>query len=92
MSFFGVGKKWDLSDKSRNGEDTKKIRENSANSLSDLPDEVFEDGLASPDCAKIFFNCLKRIESDVKKLFEIKQKVKTLKLKWQSHYKTFQIN
>ena len=53
MSFFGVGKKRDLSDKSRNGEDTKKIRENSANSLSDLP-EVFEDGLASPDCAKIF--------------------------------------
>ena len=51
MSFFGVGKTRDLSDKSRNREDTKKIRENSANSLSDLPDEVFEDGLALPDCA-----------------------------------------
>ena len=81
MSFFGVGKKRDLSDKSRNGEDTKKIRENSANSLSDLPDEVFEDGLASPDCAKIFFNCLKRIESDVKKLFEIQAESKDAQIK-----------
>ena len=81
MSFFGVGKKRDLSDKSRNREDTKKIRESSANYLSDLPDEVFEDGLASPDCAKIFFNCLKRKESDVKSYLRYKQKVKTLKLK-----------
>ena len=81
MSFFGVGKKRDLSDKSRNGEDAKKIRENSANSLSDLPDEVFEDGLASPDCAKIFFNCLKRIESDVKKLFEIQAESKDAQIK-----------
>ena len=81
MSFFGVGKKRDLSNKSRNGEDTKKIRENSANSLSDLPDEVFEDGLASPDCAKIFFNCLKRIESDVKKLFEIQAESKDAQIK-----------
>ena len=42
MSFFGGGKKRDLSDKSRNGEDTKKVRENSANYLSYLPDEIFE--------------------------------------------------
>ena len=92
MSFFGVGKKRDLSDKSRNGEDTKKIRENSANSLSDLPDEVFEDGLASPDCAKIFFNCLKRIESDVKKLFEIQAESKDAQIKVAESLQNLQIN
>ena len=81
MSFFGGGKKRDLSDKSRNGEDTKKVRENSANSLSDLPDEIFEDGLNSPECAKIFFNCLKRIESDVKKLFEVQAESKQAQIK-----------
>ena len=70
-----------MSDKSRNREDTKKIRENSANSLSDLPDEVFEDGLALPDCATIFFNYLKRIESDLKKLFEIQAESKDAQIK-----------
>lgn len=80
-SFFGGGKKRDLSDKSRNGEDTKKIRENSTNSLSDLSDEIFEDGLNSPECAKIFFNCLKRIETDVKKLFELQAESKDAQIK-----------
>lgn len=80
-SFFGGGKKRDLSDKSRDGEDTKKIRENSTNSLSDLSDEIFEDGLNSPECAKIFFNCLKRIETDVKKLFELQAESKDAQIK-----------
>ena len=88
MSFF-EGKKRDLSDKSRNGEDTKKIRENSSNSLSD---EIFEDGLNTPECVKIFFNCLKQTESDVKKYLNYMRKVKMLKLKLQSQCNIYQTN
>lgn len=61
-------RKKDSGDKSRNGEDTKKIRENNSNSLSD---EIFEYDINSPECAKIFSNHLKQIESDAKKLFEL---------------------
>ena len=57
MSFFLGSKKRDLSDKSRNGEDSKKHRENSDNSSS-LPDDVSSDGFSSPECAKILINCL----------------------------------
>ena len=67
-----------MSDKSRNGENTKNIRENSLNSLSN---KIFADGLSSPECAKIFFNCLKQMESDVKKLFELHETSKNAKTK-----------
>ena len=60
MSFF---KKRDLSDKSNDGEEAKRIREN--DSLSSLSDEVFSDGLNSPVQAKLFFNCLRNIENQV---------------------------
>ena len=39
MSFFLGSKKRDLSDKSKDGEDSKKVKE--SDSLSSLPDEVF---------------------------------------------------
>ena len=39
MSFFLENKKRDLSDKSRNGEDAKKVRENAENICS-LSDEI----------------------------------------------------
>ena len=68
MSFFLGNKKRDLSDKSRNGEDAKKVREN-AESIGSLSDEVFSDGLNSPECAKILVNCLRNIENQVKKLY-----------------------
>ena len=46
-------KKRDLSDKSQSGDERKKVREDS---MSDLPDDVFEDGFNSPECAKILVN------------------------------------
>ena len=54
MSFFLGNKKRDLSDKSRDGEDSKKLREQS-DSLSSLSDEVFADGLNSPELVKDLF-------------------------------------
>ena len=48
MSFFLGSKKRDLSDKSKNGEDSKKHRENKS-----LPDDVFSDSFKSPECTKI---------------------------------------
>ena len=62
MSFFlGRQKKKDLSYKSKDGEDSKKVKEN--DSLSSLPDEVFSDGLNSPELPKLLVNCLKSIEN-----------------------------
>ena len=55
MSFFLGNKKRDLSDKWRNGEDVKKVKEN-AESTGCLSDEVFSNGLNSPECEKILAN------------------------------------
>ena len=67
-----------LSGKSRNGKDTKKIRENSSTSLSD---EIFEGASNSQGCAKIISSCLKQIESDMKKLFELHKESKNAQIK-----------
>ena len=40
MSFFLGSKKRDLSDKSRDGEDSEKVKE--SDSLSSVPDQVFQ--------------------------------------------------
>ena len=60
------------------GEDTKNIWENSSNSFSN---EIFKDGLNSPECAKIFFDCLKQIESNVKKLLQLHEESKNAQFK-----------
>ena len=54
-----LSKKRDLSDKSRDGEDSKKVKESDI--LSSLTDEVFSDGLNSPGLAKLLANCLKSL-------------------------------
>ena len=64
ISFFLGKKKSDLSDKSRNGEDSKKLREQS-DSLSSLSDEVFADDLNSPELAKLLVCSLRNIEAQV---------------------------
>ena len=61
MSFF---RRRDNSDKSRDGDDTRMVVEN----ISEISDEIFSDGLNSPALAKIFFNCLRNIENQVKDL------------------------
>ena len=80
MSFFLGSKKRDLSDKSRNGEDAKKIRDES-DSISSLPDDVFADGLNSPEIAKLLVGTLRNIESQVADLFKLNEEAKTSQIK-----------
>ena len=79
MSFFLGSKKRDLSDKSKDGEDSKKVKE--SDSLSSLPDKVFSDGLNSPELAKLLINCLKSIENQVKELFTFHEEAKESQIK-----------
>ena len=80
MSFLGGSKKRDLSDKSRDGEDSKKIREQS-DSLSSLSDDVFADGLNSPEIAKLLVGTLRNIESQVRDLFKLNEEAKNSQIK-----------
>ena len=65
MSFFLRNKKRDFSNKSRDGEDSRKRREQS-DSFSSLSDEVFADVLNSPELAKLLVCSLRSIEAQVK--------------------------
>ena len=64
-----------MSDQSRNGEDAKKVKE-SAERTGSLSDEVFSDGLNSPECAKILLNCLRNIEKQLKEFSVVKKETK----------------
>ena len=80
MSFFLGNKKRDLSDKSRDGEDSKKLREQS-DSLSSLSNEVFTDDLNSPELAKLLVCSLRNIEAQVKDLFKVNEETKISQIK-----------
>ena len=81
MSFFLGNKKRDLSDKSRNEEDAKKVKEN-AESTGSLSNEVFSNGLNSPECAKILENIEKRnIKNQVKELFVLNEETTNAQIK-----------
>ena len=67
MSFCLGSRKRDLSDKLKDGEDSKKVKE--SDSLNSLPDKIFSDGLNSPELAKLLINSLEIIENQVKELF-----------------------
>ena len=60
-------KKRDLSDKSSNGEDSKKQREGSLDEQKS-PDEVFKDSFDFSDCVRILFNCMQNIEKKLEVL------------------------
>ena len=62
-----------MSDKLRNEEDAKKVKEN-AGSTESLSIEVFSNGMNSPECAKILANCLCNIENQVKEWFVLNEK------------------
>ena len=65
MSFFLGNQKRDLYDKSRDDEDSKKLREQS-DSPSSLSDEVFADGLNSPELAKLLVCSLRKLKLKLK--------------------------
>ena len=85
--FERSSKKRDLSDKSNDGEDPKKQREGSLNdSLNDSSD-VFAEGLKSPECVTILFNCLQNLEKQVKEIHEISKDTKDSQIKGEKQLK-----
>ena len=64
--YFNSGsKKRDLSSEiSTSGDDPKKICEGSLEDANN-PDDVFTEGLSSPDCVKILYNCIKNVEKQI---------------------------
>ena len=65
--YFNSGsKKRDLSSETwTSGDDPKKIREASLDD-SNNPDDIFTEGLSSPDCVKILYNCIKNVEKQIR--------------------------
>ena len=66
-------------DKSRDGEDSKVVKE--SNSLSSLPDKDFSDDLNTPELAKLLVNYLKSIDNQVKELFTSHEEAKESQIK-----------
>ena len=75
-------KKRDLSDKSQSGDERKKVREDR---MSDLPDDVFEDGFNSPGCAKILVNCMRNMEQQIRELIVSSNESKEARIKGEEH-------
>ena len=68
-------KKRDLSDQSNDGDEPKRLREESSASSSspDSPSDVFQESLKSPDCTKMMLNCSKNLDKQVKELYILAQ-------------------
>ena len=60
-------------------EDSKKVKE--SGSIASLPDEVFSDGLYSPELPKLLVSCLKSIENQVKELLTFHEETKENQIK-----------
>ena len=80
-----------MSDKSRKGKDGKNIKENSE-SPGSLSDEVFSDGLNSPECAKVVVQFLRNIENLVKELLVWNEETKNAQIKVTESLNFFQIS
>ena len=67
-SYF-VSKKWDLSDKSNDGDQRKKAKESNLDwSLNQDDTDVFAEGIDSPRCASILHDCLKNLDKKVNEI------------------------
>ena len=73
-------KKRDLSGDSNPEEERKKIRDGSSASNTDNYD-VFEEGLESPECKEILFNCLRNLQEKVTEIFNLAQDTKNMQIK-----------
>ena len=74
-------KKRDLSGNSNPEEDRKKkIRDGSSASTTDNCD-VFEEGLESPECKEILFNCLRNLQEKVTEIFNLAQDTRNMQIK-----------
>ena len=80
MVFFLGNRNRDLSDKSRDDEDSK-TRSEQSNSLRSLSDEAFADGLNTPELAKLLVCSLRNIEAQVKDLFKVNKETEVSQIK-----------
>ena len=78
--FDNNSKKRDLSGDSNPEEERKKIRDGSSASTTEDCD-VFKEGLESPECKKILFNCLKNLQGKVTEIFNLAQDTRNIQIK-----------
>ena len=76
-------KKWDLSSKSNNGDDSKRPRESRLdNSIANAKNtDVFTESLKSEDCVAVLYSCMKKLEEDMKKVLQMCEKTKDSQIK-----------
>ena len=74
-------KKPDLSNKSNHRDDSKRPRESSLNDCIAANTDVFTEALKSEDCVAILYTCMKKLEEEMKKVPQMCEKQKTVKLK-----------
>ena len=84
--YFNSGsKKRDLSSEtSTSSDDPKKIRDGSLDD-SNNPDDVFTEGLSSPDCVKILYNCIKNVENQIHGIHSKTEETKMSQIKGEQH-------
>ena len=73
-------KKRDLSGDSNPEEERKKINDGSSASTIDNCD-VFEEGLESPECKEILFNCLRNLQEKVTEILNLVQDMRDIQIK-----------
>ena len=72
-------KKRDLSGDSNPEEKRKKIRDGSSASATENC-VVFKEGLESPKCKEILFNCLRNLQEKVTEIFNLAQDTRNMKI------------
>ena len=78
--------KRDLSDKSNEDYERKKLRESSLNTLLSKDDaDIFGEGIESPRCAGILCSCFQNLEKKVKEIFELSSSTKEAEIKGARH-------
>ena len=84
--YFNSGsKKRDLSSEtSTSGNDPKKIREGSLEDANN-PDDVLTEGLSSPDCVKILYNCIKNVEKQIQGIHSKTEETQVSQIKGEQH-------
>ena len=79
-------KKRDLSNKSNDGDDSKRPRESSLNdSIANATNaDVFTESLKSEDCVAILRSCMKMLEEEIIRVLQMCQKTKESQIKGES--------
>ena len=83
---FSDKQKRNLSDKSNEGDERKKVRESSFNvSFSKDDTDIFEEEVESQRCAGILYSCLQNLEKQLNKILELSTLRKEARIKDARH-------